>query len=185
MDSFTVVDGIVAAVVVVSALLAYSRGIVRETMAIVGWVAAAVVAFTFAAPAGDVVGNLPVVGDQIDGSCELKIIAGFAVAFAIALAVVSFFTPLLSTVVRKTALDSIDQILGFLFGVARGIVLVAVAFFLYNTILSSQGIAAVDNSRAAAVFNDTTDDIQDQDPSAALEWLTARYNELLLTCVAE
>ena len=42
MEHFTMVDGVVALVVIISALLAYGRGIVRELMAIVGWVAAAI-----------------------------------------------------------------------------------------------------------------------------------------------
>ena len=39
MDGFTIVDGIVAGVIVISAILAYSRGFVREVMSIVGWIA--------------------------------------------------------------------------------------------------------------------------------------------------
>ena len=39
MEGFTIIDGVVALVIVLSALLAYSRGVVREVMAIVGWVA--------------------------------------------------------------------------------------------------------------------------------------------------
>jgi membrane protein required for colicin V production len=45
MDGFTLIDGAVALVIVLSAILAYARGFVREVLAILGWVAAAVVAF--------------------------------------------------------------------------------------------------------------------------------------------
>ena len=38
----------VAVVIVVSALLAYSRGLVRELLAIAGWIGATIVAFIFA-----------------------------------------------------------------------------------------------------------------------------------------
>ena len=48
MESFTVLDGIVAAVIILSAVLAYSRGFVREALAIGGWALAAVVAYVFA-----------------------------------------------------------------------------------------------------------------------------------------
>ena len=48
MEGFNVVDAVVAVIIVLSSLLAYSRGLVREAMAIAGWVAAAVVAFVFA-----------------------------------------------------------------------------------------------------------------------------------------
>ena len=46
MEGFTIIDGVVAVVIVLSALLAYSRGIVREAMAILGWIAAAVLSDT-------------------------------------------------------------------------------------------------------------------------------------------
>ena len=48
MDSFTLVDGGSAAILLISAILAYSRGLVREVLSIAGWVAAAVSAFIFA-----------------------------------------------------------------------------------------------------------------------------------------
>ena len=48
MEGFTLVDGGVAVIIVLSAILAYSRGFVREAMAIAGWVGAAFLAFLFA-----------------------------------------------------------------------------------------------------------------------------------------
>ena len=48
MEGFTIIDGVVAVIIVVSALLAYSRGFVREAMAIAGWVGATILAFIFA-----------------------------------------------------------------------------------------------------------------------------------------
>ena len=89
MDSFTIVDGIVAAVVVLSALLAFSRGFTREAMAIAGWVVAAYLATFFSPAAVPLVKEIPVVGDFLADSCELSIIVSFAVIFAVALVVVS------------------------------------------------------------------------------------------------
>ena len=40
MDGFTIIDGIVAAVIILSAILAYARGFVRESLAILGWIVA-------------------------------------------------------------------------------------------------------------------------------------------------
>ncbi|MCT4682344.1 MAG: CvpA family protein, partial [Roseicyclus sp.] len=48
MEGFTLVDGIVAGVIVISAILAYARGFVREALSIGGWILAAVIAFIFA-----------------------------------------------------------------------------------------------------------------------------------------
>lgn len=184
MEGFTIIDGIVAAVVVVSALLAYSRGLVREVMAIAGWVAAAVLAFIFAPQAEPLIKELPVLGDFIGDSCELSIIAAFAAVFALALIVVSFFTPLFSSLVQRSALGGVDQGLGFLFGVARGVLLVAVAFFIYNTVLSGQSVAMVDDSRSVQVFDRMTGQIEEQNPQEALGWITGQYNQLVAGCSA-
>ena len=36
MEGFTIIDGVVAVIIILSAVLAYSRGFVREAMAILG-----------------------------------------------------------------------------------------------------------------------------------------------------
>lgn len=182
MEDFTVVDGVVALVVIISALLAYARGVVREIMAIVGWVAAAVLGFMFAPQVEPMVREVPVVGEFLADSCELSIIGAFAAVFAVALIVVSIFTPLFSTVVQRSALGGIDQGLGFLFGVARGVLLVAIAFFVYNTVVTGQSYTVVDESRSAAVFSQLTDEIENAEPEQALGWITQQYETLVGAC---
>lgn len=182
MEGFTAIDGIVAAVFVLSGLLAYSRGFVREVMAIAGWIIAAIVAFMFAAQAEPLMQEIPMVGDFLGDSCELSIIAAFAAVFAVALIVVSIFTPLLSSVVQGSVLGGIDKGFGFLFGVLRGVVLVALAFFVYSTVITTQDIPMVDNSQSAAIFSRITDRIQAQDPDKALGWLIAQYDQLVGYC---
>jgi len=184
MEGFTIIDGVVALVIVLSALLAYSRGLVRETLAIAGWIAATVLAFLFADQIQPLVRQIPVLGDFIGDSCELSIIAAFAAVFAVALVIFSIFTPLLSSVVQRSALGGVDQGLGFLFGVLRGILLVAVAFFVYQTVLSTQSIAMVEDSRAAAVFSRLTNQIEERRPEEALGWITTQYEQLVGDCGA-
>lgn len=182
MEGFTLIDGVVAVVIVLSALLAYSRGFVRETMAIAGWVAAAVLAFLFTPQVEPLVKEAPVIGDFISDSCELSIIAAFAAVFALALIVVSFFTPLFSSLVQRSALGGLDQGVGFLFGVARGIVLVAIAFFVYNSVASTQNIEMVDQSRSAQVFDRLNQQIEERNPEQALGWVTRQYEQLVGSC---
>ncbi|MGC9368957.1 MAG: CvpA family protein [Paracoccaceae bacterium] len=186
MEGFTIIDAVVAAVIILSAVLAYSRGLMREAMAIVGWIAAAVLAFIFAPQAEPLVRQIPVLGDFLGDSCEISIIASFAAVFALALVVVSIFTPLFSTLVQRSALGGLDQGLGFLFGVLRGIVLVAVAFFVYGTVMATEEVPMVDNSRSAEVFANLTRHIEENSPEEALGWLTGKYEELVGDCgVAE
>ena len=182
MEGFTIIDGVVAVIIVVSALLAYSRGFVREAMAIAGWVGATILAFIFADTVQPLIRQIPVVGDFIGDSCELSIIASFAAVFAVALVVVSIFTPLFSSLIQRSALGGLDQGFGFLFGVARGVLLVTVAFFVYQTVLSSQQIDMVENSRSAKVFSQMTGQIGERDPEAALGWITTQYEQLVGNC---
>jgi membrane protein required for colicin V production len=184
MDSFTILDAIVALVVTVSALLAYARGVVREVLAIAGWVSAAVVAFLFTPQAEPLMQELPVVGEFLAGSCELSIIAAFTTVFAIALIIVSFFVPLFSSVVRKSALGGVDRGLGFLFGAARGVLLIAIAFFVYNAVNTGPQHPTVEQSRSAAVFAQLNQKIEDANPENALGWITDRYELLVGSCGA-
>ena len=167
MEGFTIIDAVVAVVIVLSAILAYSRGVVREIMAIAGWVGAAVIAFLFAAAAQPLIKELPVIGEFLSDSCELSIIAAFAAVFALGLVVMSLFTPLFSSVIQRSALGGVDQGLGFLFGVLRGILLVAVAFIVYDRAMGTERVPVVDNSRSANVFASFQSGINDNIPSDA------------------
>ncbi|WP_170383059.1 CvpA family protein [Ruegeria atlantica] len=184
MEGFTLIDGVVALIIVVSGLLAYSRGFLREVLAIAGWVAAAVLAFIFAPQAVPLIKEIPVVGDFLRDSCELSVITGFAAVFAVALIVVSIFTPLFSSIVQRSAIGGLDQALGFFFGIARGILLVAIAFFVYDTVMTGQSYTIVDESRSAKVFEQFSDKIEEQNPEEALGWVTQQYEELVASCGA-
>lgn len=184
MEGFTIIDGIVVLVIVLSALLAYSRGFVRESLAIAGWVVAAVLAFIFAPQVEPLVKEIPVISDLIGDNCELSMIGAAALVFAVALIVSSLITPLFSSIVQRSALGGLDQGAGFLFGVARGILLVAIAYFVYETVISGQNIQIVDDSRSARVFSQLTEKVQDGDPEQALGWITQQYEQLVSACDA-
>lgn len=182
MEGFTLVDGGVALVIVISAILAYSRGFVREAMSILGWIAAAVVAFLFAGRVEPLIREIPMLGDFLGDSCELSIIAAFAAVFAIALVVISLFTPLFASVVQNSALGGIDQGLGFLFGALRGVILVAIAFLVYDRVIAGEPIPMIDESRTANIFARTEEKLIQQLPEDAPGWIVARYEELVSAC---
>jgi membrane protein required for colicin V production len=182
MEGFTIVDAVVAVVIVLSAILAYSRGVVREIFAILGWVAAAWLAYSFAAQAEPLVKQIPVLSDFLGDSCELSMIAAFALVFAVTLIIVSIFTPLFSSVVQRSALGGVDQALGFLFGVARGVLLVAIAFIVYNQAMANPAVPVVDQSRSASVFAKFQQSIASRMPSDAPGWIVARYESLVDGC---
>ncbi|MGJ8584598.1 MAG: CvpA family protein [Marinosulfonomonas sp.] len=184
MESFTIVDGGVALVIVVSAILAYSRGFVREAMSIAGWIAAAVLAFIFAPRVEPLIREIPVINEFLGESCELSIIAAFAAVFGLSLVVVSIFTPLFSSAVQRSALGGLDQGLGFLFGVARGLLLVAIALVVYDRVVLDESIPMIDDSRTNKIFASVQQNLNDSIPEDAPGWIVARYEELVGTCGA-
>ncbi|MEM7721558.1 MAG: CvpA family protein [Pseudomonadota bacterium] len=184
MEGFTIIDGIVAGVIVISAILAYSRGFVREILSIGGWILAAIVAFIFAPNAMPLIREIPYVGDFIGDSCELGIMASFAAVFAVALVVVSLFTPVFATAVQRSALGGVDAGLGFLFGVARGALLVVVALIAYDRIAGGDAVAMVDDSRTVVIFAQMQATLEAQIPTDAPGWILQRYEQLTSECVA-
>ena len=182
MEGFTVVDGAVALVIILSGVLAYSRGFVRETLSILGWIGAAVAAYYFAPMATPLVQEIPILSEFLGDSCELSVIAAFAGVFAIALILISIFTPVFAGAVQRSALGGVDQGLGFLFGVARGVLLVAVALIIYERVMVGEPVAMVDDSQTAAILSNFSDRVADEIPSEAPGWFVQRYEELMTTC---
>ena len=96
------------------------------------------------------------------------------------LIIASLFTPLFSSVIRRSFLSGIDQGLGFVFGAVRGIALVGAAFLIYG--MTHQSIDMVETSRAKSVFDQFDGGIQSAIPDDLLNTLMARYNDLTATC---
>lgn len=181
MDGFTLVDGVVAFVIFVSAILAYSRGFVREILSIAGWVIAAIVAFNFAPQAEPLIREIPYLGDFIT-SCQLGIIAGFAAVFAVALIFTSIFTPIFSGLVQKSSIGGLDQGLGFAFGAIRGIVLILVALVIYDYIGTTEDM--IENSKTKELLTASKEQMQTMIPTEAPQWIVDRYEELTGSCEA-
>jgi membrane protein required for colicin V production len=179
---FTLIDAIVAVIIIVSAVLAYSRGLVREVLAIAGWVAAAVLAYIFAPQAEPLMKEIPVLRDVIAGSCEISMITAFAAVFALGLILMSIFSPLFSSLVQRSAVGAIDQGLGFFFGVLRGVLLIAIAFIVYDRVVVGETVPMVDNSQSKRIFSQFQDQLSRQIPEDAPGWITQRYEELLAAC---
>src|SRR5690606_37628851 len=84
-----------------------------------------------------------------------------------------------SGVVQNSALGPVDQGFGFLFGVARGVLLVLIAFLVYEQVFGgSSGIAAVDQSQSRILLADLGGELAEGVPSEA-PGMIARYYETL------
>ena len=128
---FNLVDLIVIAVVLLSGVFALARGLVREVLAIFSWIGAA-----FATLYGFDYLN-PYMLRLIDTPMIANIVTGSAI-FLVTLFVLSFVSGAISGAVRGTAAGSVDRTLGFLFGLARGAVLVCIAYLALSFIIPTQ-----------------------------------------------
>lgn len=122
---FTLLDGILVLVMLVSAFLAMIRGFTREVFSIASWVAAAAATYLLWK---DV---LPYTQRYIT---EKTLALGVTVAgiFFITLIIVSLITMRISDFVLDSRAGPLDRTLGFVFGAARGLVLVVIAFLFLN-----------------------------------------------------
>jgi len=181
---FTVVDAGVAVVAVLSGALAYARGFTRELFAIAGWVLAAVAAFYLAPVLEPLIREAPVIGTYLAASCVISLIASFTIVVAIALLILSLFTPLISGLVLESMLAPIDRMLGFVFGVARGLVLIAVAFLIYTNLSGVEPWPPLDNAASRTLFEQSATILQENLPDSIPDWFGARIDELMVNCDA-
>lgn len=179
---FTYIDAIVAAVTLLSGFLAYSRGFTREVFAIGGWVLAAVVALYLAPLVAPLVAEIPWLGEKLADSCLILMIAAFSIVVALALLILAVFTPIFASVVLESALGPVDRVLGFLFGIARGLLLVAVAYLLYQSFAGQEEFPALEEAATRQVFEEAAALIDEHRPREMPDWLGDRIAALTAPC---
>lgn len=118
-------DLVVIAVILISALLAAVRGFTREVLAIFAWVAAALAAWSFHPLV------LPYTREYI-GNDDIALGAAIAVVFLLTLIIVSLITVKISDMILDSAIGAIDRTLGFAFGAARGFLICIIAWFFFS-----------------------------------------------------
>lgn len=180
--TFTYVDAIVVAVVAISAFLAWSRGLTRELLSLGGWIVAALLAFYLAPGFAPLVAEIPWLGPKLAGSCLILMIASFAIILAVCLLLLAVFTPILSSAVLDSVLGPLDKALGFLFGIVRGLLLVAVGYLIYVNFIGDGKVAALDNAASQGLFNETAGLIEQYRPREVPSWLQDRINALTAPC---
>lgn len=116
MTSF---DYAVLLIVGFSVLLSVMRGVVREILALLAWGAAFVVANAFS---GQLVPMLPA---TIPNE-SVRYLAAFIILFLVTLLVMSLITIALSEVIKNLGLKPADRLMGAVFGLARGMLIVLV-----------------------------------------------------------
>ncbi|MDV7340646.1 CvpA family protein [Terasakiella sp. A23] len=117
----SITDIAVGVILLLSGLLALTRGFVHETLSIGSWLGAA-----FAGLYG-----FPYVRPYMRELIETEIIADVvagAGTFIVALIVLTIVTKLVAEQVQGSALNPLDRSLGFVFGLLRGVVIVCLLY---------------------------------------------------------
>jgi membrane protein required for colicin V production len=128
----TSVDWTIAAIVAISFLLGIWRGFMREIFSLAGWVAAVYLSLRYAVPFGAL----------LPGGIDWPVLRT-SIAVAIIVVLCLFTATLLGWVVHKfitaARLSGTDRMLGGLFGVLRGVLIVfAVIYFASRTAFAQQ-----------------------------------------------
>ena len=124
-------DIILIVIMLVSGFLAMVRGFTREVLSIFSWAMAAVAALYFTPRYYEVL--LPYIDNP-----SIAQIAFAAGVFILTLIVVSLITFRISDKVLDSRVGALDRTLGFIFGLARGFLLVAIVFILFTALARDQ-----------------------------------------------
>jgi len=117
----TLLDIVLIAVMLISGLLAMVRGFMREVLSITAWIlAAAATLYSYS--------KLLPLAKQYFNNDIVAAVAVVGGVFLVTLLVVSVLTIRISDMVLDSRVGALDRTLGFLFGLARGLIIVVVAF---------------------------------------------------------
>lgn len=147
----TLLDLILLVVMLISGLLAMIRGFMREVLSIAAWALAALAGFYA------YVRLLPLAKPSFNSD----IIAAAVVvggAFLVTLLIVSIITVRVSDMILDSRVGALDRSLGFLFGLARGLIIVVVAFLFFSWLVPEHGQPDwVRNAKSKVVLQGTGD----------------------------
>ena len=123
MDNLPVNITDITAVIVllISAFLAYTRGLVQEVLSVVGWLGGGLITiyvFPFVQPFFRELISIEIAADLANGIA----------VFIISLAILSILSIAISKRVHNSSLNALDRSLGFLFGLVRGGILICLLY---------------------------------------------------------
>ncbi len=121
-------DWAIIGILVLSSTIGLVRGLLKEAFALAVWVAAIIVAKTFNE-------ELTFLLVNVISTPSLRELVAFAILFVLTLLVGAMLSYLLGALVKMTGLSGTDRLLGMLFGVARGFIIVMLIIVFLPSLL--------------------------------------------------
>ena len=153
----TILDIVIIAIGLISLLVGFLRGFVREVLSIITWVAAIWLGQKYYALVGEYF-------KEIIKAELFRNVAGFAVIFFTILIIFSLVSYLVNKLVTKTGIKGTDRVLGSVFGIARA-VLIVVAILLIGHSVNLQENEFWKNSILVGHFEPIVEIVNDLLPS--------------------
>jgi membrane protein required for colicin V production len=125
--ALTIVDMVVLGILLISGVIAWHRGFLKETLSVSAWLVAALSA-VFVWPV-----TKPFARALLQPNLLADILALVGVFF-ILLIPISFISFRLSEMVRGSRAGPLDKSLGFVFGLGRGLLVVGLAYVIFSSL---------------------------------------------------
>lgn len=116
-------DTVILGILAISAIISFVRGFFREVLSLIAWVSATWIGLTFAPRLSDLISPYITVP-------ALRLSVAFVVLFLLTLFIGAMVNHLIGQLVKKTGFTGTDRMIGVIFGLIRGGVIVAVLFLL-------------------------------------------------------
>jgi len=169
----TIINVAVFGVILLSAIFAYARGLTRESMTMLVWIGAAMAALKFYPKA------VPFIQDFRDLG-EWTKWAALAAAFVVALIILTIIGSFISRIIANSPLRSIDKGFGFLFGAARGLLILAVCWIGYQQLVEPEySHPAIDASKGGQLVQDSAAYLIGWIPTEMPPFLTDAYEDFM------
>ena len=129
MGALNQIDTVIIIVVAISSAFGLWRGLVKELLSLLSWIAALLVARVYGEPLARLLVNM------IESE-SIRYVTAFVLLFVIVIMIGTLINHFVAKLFTVTGLKFLDRLLGVVFGLARGTVIVLVILFILNVFVS-------------------------------------------------
>ena len=153
-----VVDIISLIIIIISVLLSYSRGLIREFFTIISWILSFFSTIQFGPMILPLILGIPFIEEFLLGNCPLAIIISYIVTFVLSITFFSILIIVLNiskTTDNQSIISSFDKFGGILFGFIRSIIILLLILIFTQDLLPDFNFKSeINNSiKKSMIFN--------------------------------